>query len=72
MKLYDVDGYDYPLRLSDEHAELIGATEHVVETQQPKRSANRQAWVDYALSQGGDPIVVSESTRSALIEQYGS
>lgn len=29
FKQYDVDGYDTPLRLSDEHAEAIGAVVHV-------------------------------------------
>lgn len=35
MKLYDVEGYDRPLLLSEEHAEQIGATEHVEPEDKP-------------------------------------
>lgn len=71
MKLYDVDGHDLPLRLSEEHAELIGATEHVVDATKPTRNANKAAWADYALAQGADPASVDQMTRTQLVEQYG-
>lgn len=71
MKLYDVEGYERPLLLSDEHAEQIGATAHVVETTVPTRNANKQAWSDYALSQGADPSAVEQMTRTQLIDTYG-
>lgn len=72
MKLYDVEGHEHPLLLSEEHAELIGATEHEIETRQPARNASKQSWVDYALGQGGDPLVVESLTRTELVEQYAS
>ena len=70
MKHYTVKGYDRPLLLSEEHAELIGATE-VRELQRPNRSASRQEWVDYATSLGTDPAVLESQTRAQLIETYG-
>lgn len=73
MKLYDVDGHDQPLMLSDEHAELIGATEHAAEhaDERPTRNALKSEWIDYAISQGGDPAVVESMTRVEIVEQYG-
>lgn len=70
MKLYDVKGYDQPLLLSEEHAELIGAVEHQVFAVQPAKSATKAAWVDYALGQGADPAALESLTRAELIEQY--
>lgn len=72
MKLYDVDGHDQPLMLSEEHAELLGATEHVVSDTVPGKNASKAAWVDYAVSQGADPVVAENSTKAELVEQYGS
>ena len=72
MKLYDVNGYDKPLMLSDEHAERIGASEHQIETRMPARNALKQQWVDYAVGQGVDPVVADSMTRTELVEQYGS
>jgi len=72
MKLYDVDGYDVPLRLDEAHAERIGASEHVASVEQPVRNANKAAWSDFAISQGGDPSLVENMTRTELIDQYGS
>lgn len=72
MKLYDVEGHDRPLRLSDEHAEVIGATEHVVTHEQPTRNAAKAEWIDYALGQGADASAVEQMTRVELIEHFGS
>jgi hypothetical protein len=72
MKLYDVDGYDTPLRLSEEHAELIGAKEHDLPAAAPSRSAAKAAWADYAVGQGADPAYAESATRAELIEQYGA
>ena len=71
MKLYDVDGYDEPRLLSEEHAELIGATEHA-ELDVPTRAARKSEWVDFAVTQGGDPIELDALTKSEIVEQYGS
>lgn len=71
MKLYDVAGHDRPLLLSEEHAELIGATEHELVTETPSRNANKPAWVAYAVAQGNDPAVAEAMTRAELIEQFG-
>lgn len=70
MKLYNVTGYDHPLQLSEEHAELLGATE-VRAVQVPAKSATRQEWADYAVSQGTAPEVLEGLTRAQLIETYG-
>lgn len=71
MKLYDVDGYDAPRMLSEEHAELIGATEHVA-VARPTRNASKGDWTDYAIAQGADPIALDAMTRTQIVEQYGS
>lgn len=70
MKLYDVEGHDRPLLLSDEHAESIGAIEHVDESVKPTQRATKAEWSSYALSQGGDPDAVSSMTRAELIENW--
>lgn len=72
MKLYDVEGYDQPLMLSEEHAALIGATEHDPVTElMPARTASKAAWVGWAISSGADPAVADASTKADLIAQYG-
>lgn len=71
MKLYDVAGHDWPLLLSEEHAELLGATEHEPVTEMPSRSASKAAWVAFAVAQGNDPVVAEAMTRADLIEQLG-
>lgn len=71
MKLYDVPGYDRPLMLSEEHAALLGGTEHELSTEMPPRNANKPAWVDFAITQGADPAVAEAMTRADLIEQLG-
>lgn len=71
MKLYDVDGYDTPRMLSDEHAELIGATEHI-DISAPSRAARKREWIDFAVEQGGDPIELDTLTKSEIVERYGS
>lgn len=70
MRLYDVDGYDQPLMLSEEHAELIGATEHEP-VSLPAETAPKRSWVDYAVAQGADPAVADATTKADLIAQYG-
>lgn len=71
MNLYDVPGYDRPLRLSEEHAELLGATLHA-EVQPPARNASAQEWRDYATSRGVAPEALEGMTRAALIQTYGT
>jgi hypothetical protein len=71
MNLYDVAGYDQPLLLSEEHAELIGATEHDLVTGTPSLNANKPAWVAFAVAQGTEPAVAEAMTRADLIEQFG-
>lgn len=70
MKLYNVKGYDAPRLLSEEHAELIGATE-VEATDRPAKSASRAEWADYAVSRGTAPELLEGQTRAQLIETYG-
>lgn len=70
MKLYDVKGHDSPLMLSEEHAELIGATEHIA-VSVPARSALKSEWIDFAVSKGGDPLDLDGLTKSEIVEQYG-
>lgn len=70
MNLYDVDGYDRPLLLSEEHAEAIGATLHQP-SEQPKANAAVAEWRDYAIGQGADPEGVEAMTRAQIIEAYG-
>jgi hypothetical protein len=71
MKLYDVEGHSRPLRLSEQHAEALGATEHVAPTQAPTKRASRAAWVEYATAQGADPTALDAMTRAEIIERYG-
>lgn len=71
MRYYDVQGYDRPLFLSEEHAELIGAKEHATVTSLPTKNASVQEWRDYALTQGADAGAVEAQTRAQLIETYG-
>jgi hypothetical protein len=70
MKLYDVDGYDKPLRISDEHAALIGATEHVMRSK-PQRTARLADWREYAIELGVEPSIAEQMTRKQIIETYG-
>lgn len=71
MRFYDVPGHDRPLMLSEEHAEVLGATEHRTTQQRPNRAASKQDWADYAVGMGADPTVVETMTRANLIDQYG-
>lgn len=71
MRLFDVDGHDKPLLLSDEHAEILSAKPHRVVRDKPVRSANKQTWADYALAQGADPSLVETQTRAELIDSWG-
>lgn len=70
MNLYDVPGYDTPLLLSEEHAELIGATPHR-SAPRPKANGSAAEWRDYAVSQGADPVALEGMTRAQIIEAYG-
>jgi len=72
FKYYDVEGYENPLQLSEEHAELIGATEHTDALIVPGKNAPKASWVDYAVAVGGDPVLAEASTKADLIEEYGS
>jgi len=71
MKLYDVPGYDRPLMLSEEHAELIGGTEHELVETMPAKSATKAEWASYAVTRGADPAVAEATSRADLIAQYG-
>lgn len=71
MRLYDVPGYARPLLLSEEHAELLGATEHATVAKLPARNASVGEWRDYALGQGLAPDAAEGMTRAQLIETYG-
>lgn len=59
-KLYNVEGVDRPLRLSDEHAERIGAKLYEPPTEKaddqaddrPKANATKDEWVAWATSKG--------------------
>lgn len=72
MKLYDVEGHEHPLRLSEEHAELIGATEHTSPMVTPTKNATKAVWVDFAVAQGADPVLAETLTRTELVERYGN
>lgn len=71
MKLYDVPGHTRPLLLSDEHAELIGGTEHQPIPPRPGKTASKAAWVDYAIGHGADAATAEAATRAELIATYG-
>lgn len=71
MRYYHVDGYDHPLLLSEAHADLLGATEVGTSTKPPARSASKAEWIDYAITQGADPLLADTATRAELIELYG-
>lgn len=43
----------------------------VAEVSRPAQSANKAAWVDYAVSQGADRGEAEESTKAELIDEYG-
>ncbi len=73
-KLYDVPGYDEPLRLSPEHAEDLGGTEidePTGTTTAPSKTATKAEWAQYAKAQGMDPAAADAATRKELIDQYG-
>lgn len=70
-RLWTVPGYDYPLRLSGVHAELLHATPYAVEEEPPAQNASKQAWADYAVALGNDPGNVARMTRAQLIENFG-
>ncbi len=71
FKLYEVPGYEEPLRLSEEHAEALGGTEVEVSSSAPSPSANKSEWVAYAVGQGMDKPTAENMTKAALVEQYG-
>jgi len=71
VKLYDVPGYDAPLRLSEDHAAILGGVEHTTPLLAPARNAAKGAWIDYAVALGADPTLAELSTKSDLIEIYG-
>lgn len=41
------------------------------DTERPARSASKAEWVAYAVAQGADQDDAEQSTKDALIEQYG-
>jgi hypothetical protein len=67
MNLYDVKGYDRPLLLSEEHAEVIGATRHQT-TRRPKNNASLTEWQEHATGLGVQPDVLEGMTRAQVIE----
>lgn len=71
-KLYDVPGYDRPLRLSPEHAAALLA-EGVPEpdVNRPAPRAPKPEWVDYAADQGMDPGEAEAHTKAYLVERFG-
>lgn len=71
MRYFNVAGTDRPLLLSDEHAELIGATEVSTRAVRPNKAAAKSEWVDYAVGTGADPTVAESMTRADLIARYG-
>lgn len=58
FKMYDVEGVGHPLRLSPEHAEQIGATEHV--------SADTDPEADGDPKPGTKAALVAEAERLGL------
>lgn len=68
-KLYEVPGYDGPLRLSPDHAEALGGT-LVEPTALPPKSATKATWAEYAKGQGLDPATADSMTRADLIATY--
>lgn len=70
FKLYDVPGYDRPLRLSAEHAATLDGREvSEPDENRPARNASKAAWVEYAEAQGATDA--DAQTRAQLIETYG-
>lgn len=72
MKFYDVDGYDRPLQLSTEHAELLGGVEHETALVTPGKNAPKASWIDYAVALGEDPVLAEAMTKAELIDQYAA
>lgn len=71
MNLYDVDGYNRPLLLSPEHADLLDADAHKGHTATPGRNAAKSAWIGHAVDLGVDPAVAEAMTKAQLIDAYG-
>lgn len=71
FKLYEVDGYTRPLRLSEEHAEALDAVELDTSAPPPPKSASKAVWAEYAKTQGMDSDAADAATRADLIAQYG-
>ena len=72
FRLYDVPGYDRPLRLSAEHAEALGGTEvSEPDENRPARNASKAAWVAYGVDQGMTQEGAESQTRAQLIEALG-
>lgn len=71
FKLYDA-GYARPVRLSEEHAERLGATEvSEPDDARPAPRAAKAEWVVYAADQGMDAEAAEGLTKAQLIEQFG-
>jgi hypothetical protein len=71
MKLYDVEGYDHPLELTEELAAQVGGVEHGAATM-PRATASKADWVDWAVTQGEDRGVAEALTKAELVAGYGS
>ena len=71
FKLYDA-GYAKPVRLSEEHAAALGATEvSEPDENRPARNASKADWVGYAVDQGMTQDGAESHTRAQLIEILG-
>lgn len=42
------------------------------EVEEPKKTANKPEWVEFAVSKGADREVAQDATKNDLIEQYGT
>ncbi len=71
FKLYQVSGYDSPMRLSEEHAEQLGGTEVAETNTVPSKQAPKSDWVAYAVGQGMDYDTANAMTKADLVAQYG-
>jgi hypothetical protein len=56
----------------DTVTERLSGDQHVAVGEPPAQSANKGAWVDYAVSQGAEPDAAEAMTKADLVETYGS
>lgn len=65
-------GGEGPEGQPDTVTERLSGDQHVAVGEPPTQSANKSAWVDYAVSQGAEPDDAEAMTKAELVQTYGS